>query len=523
MSMVASQTHRIAFAHGLGDAVMLTSLLRQLRAHDPDCRIEIACAPYRAALFGGLADEITPTASFFGFPDHRRLSWPLCEVSYHDSPSTNAELSLREVYGLSPRPDCWGYHVNVDPAKRELARDYFAGMPRRHAKLAIVHYKGITGKEKKDVDDYTAAAIIKHLEARGYDVLIWDANERSPLPEAGIGQRIEEAPPLFDSQPGDCGMLAALLAEADLVVGVDSGLLHLAAAVHTRAIGLWVRHHPLHFFCPDRAVTHLVPKCTWLHGERWLVKKPIDAGVAFYEANYDWRYYSELPATVAEVLEGIEPAGSGCRYLGAEHREQDRRMRHWLGKMNGVRHGWGDLGPISVDRREGFDVLLRHLRGISDPVIVETGTTRAADDFAGAGSATSVFGLFCQCHGGELHSVDLDRQACEFALSWCREFGRRVFIHHGDALEMLAEFERPIDVAYLDSWDADLPGADEHGLQEAKAAAPLVKPGGLIAFDDTPRVRGVLRGKGALAVHWLERQGWRRLHDGYQKILRKPE
>lgn len=513
-------TYRLAFEHGLGDNVMLTSLLRQLRWHDPGCRIELAVRPSRVSLFDGLADEVVGLPHFFGLPrDMQRLQWLFCEQSYSDSPSSNTEFSLRSVFGMTPAPEAWSYHVNVDPAKRQIAREWLASIPRAHHKTAILHYRGQALKERKDLTDDQAAYIIQSLNARGYEALIWDANDRSPLPEVGLGQRIEEAPPLFETKPGDCGMLAAILAEADLVIGVDSGILHLASAVGTRAIGCWVKHHPLHFFCPDATTTHIIPKNDWIHPEHWLVQQPFGNGIPFFETHYDHRYAADTTEAVEEILEGIAPSRPTLYLDSPEH---DHRLRGWLAKTQASRKGWGDMGRLSVDRHTGFDVLLTHMRGQSDPVIVETGTLRTLGNWAGDGNATLIFAAFLQQHGGELHSIDIHERTCEVARSWVREFGDRIFIHHGDSVQMLAEFERPIDVAYLDSMDADLPGASEHGLKESQAAAPLVKPGGLIAIDDTPEVGGKLHGKGALAAPWLESQGWETVYRGYQRVLRKP-
>lgn len=525
---MAPETYRLAFAHGLGDNVMLTSLLRQLRRQRPGCRIELTVKPPRVSLFDGLADQITGVDEFAFLPlEINSLSWQFCEESRHDSPSTNTERCLREVFGLEPSPKAWGYQVHVDRAKRQVARDWLASIPRKHAKAAVLHYRGNALKDRKDLDDRTAAAIVRYLDAAGYDALIWDANDRSPLPEAGFGQRIDEAPPLFDTVPGDCGMLAALLAEVDLVVGIDSGILHLASAVGTRAIGCWVRHHPLHFFCPDATTTHLLPKKEWHSSHRWLVQPPIETGLAFFEAHYDHRYYLDVPgcndlaATIDDVLQG-ELRTRQCRYLPGRH-EADARLCRWLAKTGPwTRDGWGCLPPIPVDRHVGFDVLLRHLMDCDRPTVIECGTTRAANDFGGAGCATSIFGLFLEHHGGELHSADNHPAHVQFAESWVREHGPSVQVHQSDSVAWLKDFSGHADLVYLDSMDLEDAGHAEHCLAEAQAAAPLVNPGGLIAIDDTPEVSGRLHGKGSLAAPWLESQGWQTVHAGYQRVLRKP-
>src|SRR6266849_6473300 len=44
-----------------------------------------------------------------------------------------------------------------------------------------------------------------------------------------------------------------------LMIGVDSGPLHVAGATTTPTIGVWTRHHPIHFFDLANNVLHLVP------------------------------------------------------------------------------------------------------------------------------------------------------------------------------------------------------------------------------------------------------------------------
>src|SRR5436305_1747188 len=75
-------------------------------------------------------------------------------------------------------------------------------------------------------------------------------------PSRWSGMSAPRRPP---TGPGDAEVLAALIEAATLMIGVDSGPLHLAGATTTPTIGVWTRHHPVHFFDLAGNVTHLVP------------------------------------------------------------------------------------------------------------------------------------------------------------------------------------------------------------------------------------------------------------------------
>lgn len=102
---------------------------------------------------------------------------------------------------------------------------------------------------------------------------------------------------------GDAESLAALIDASRLLIGVDSGPLHVAGATTTPTIGVWTQHHPVHFFDLADNVLHLVPGD---HGEHAAGPQALK----YFRGAYHWRTYKQLyvdlPALVHSRLTGEE-------------------------------------------------------------------------------------------------------------------------------------------------------------------------------------------------------------------------
>ena len=184
------------------------------------------------------------------------------------------------------------------------------------------------------------------------------------------------------------------------------------------------------------------------------------------------------------------------------------------------------------------------------PTIVETGCVRTADNWQGDGMSTVVFAEWVDAHGGNLYSVDIDRDnvaQADALTSWSRQ----VLVVLGDSVPFLANFEQPIDLLYLDSLDypdgalrdlyggrddihramvlLDAMGEDEivarhgtlilpsqeHCARELDAAMPWLDDRSVVVIDDAALPGG---GKARLARKILEREGWRCALDAYQTV-----
>jgi ADP-heptose:LPS heptosyltransferase len=298
-----ADTIRVRLTRGFGDSVALTAVLRHLRHYYPAKRVAVLTKPGREGLFRVLADEVDTQESLLRMPTHT-LKWELPDRSYAECPSTYVERCLIEELDLTPIPELCGYRVAVSDSMRDHVRGWLATIPRKHGKLAMLNPRGVAMKDRKNIDDYQAAAIWQALDAAGYDVLLWDEHRETKLAAQGLGHLAPNGPPLFFvHRKLHAGVMAALVASLDLLVGVDSGPLHLASAVGTKAIGIWTRQSPLHCICPDETTTHLCllpdDACEY---ERFFIHRPIEAGLAYFKAHYRHHWVSDFGKGVAQVL-----------------------------------------------------------------------------------------------------------------------------------------------------------------------------------------------------------------------------
>lgn len=145
--------------------------------------------------------------------------------------------------------------------------------------------------------------------------------------------------------------------------------------------------------------------------------------------------------------------------------------------------------------------------------IVETGTARLRDDFAGAGMATITFGDFCKRYDKHLWTVDILPEAIALSKRLTIEFQDAITYVTGDSVEFLSTFPGRIDLLYLDS--ADCPDGDaeperlqhsqEHQLREMGAAWDKLHEQSIILLDDNDFANG---GKCALTNKLLAEHGW---------------
>ncbi len=152
--------------------------------------------------------------------------------------------------------------------------------------------------------------------------------------------------------------------------------------------------------------------------------------------------------------------------------------------------------------------------------IVETGTARNGEcNCAGDGCSTPIWGTWAQQHGAFVYSVDIDPQAIQSSASACNAYHDCMSFVTSDSVEFLANFNKPIDFLYLDSYDFDFSNpapSQEHHLKEIIAVYPCLHAKSIIMIDDCDLPFG---GKGKLVIQYLLDKGWKIVLSGYQVIL----
>ena len=178
---------------------------------------------------------------------------------------------------------------------------------------------------------------------------------------------------------------------------------------------------------------------------------------------------------------------------------------------------WAQIKPRLNKRADTFERIFDYLERIVDPVIVETGTYREANNYEGDGCSTLLFDQYVAAHGGVLWSVDNDQKACDLAKSATDH----AIVVCQDSVEFLSTLQGEIDLLYLDSyniinWLDDWAPAAHH-LKELFAARHCLKPGTLVVIDDnivTPQ--GKRLGKGRLVYELINSLGGEPYFDDYQ-------
>src|SRR3990167_8778693 len=153
---------------------------------------------------------------------------------------------------------------------------------------------------------------------------------------------------------------------------------------------------------------------------------------------------------------------------------------------------------------------LLHQRGGN--IIVETGTTRAVNDFSGGGMATIFLGDYCKKYDKNLWTVDILPRAIELSQFLTGEFVDNITYVIDDSIHFLKEFKWDIDLLYLDSFDYPLDedpiqvlASQTHQLNELKAAEDKLTDQSIIILDDNAWKDG---GKCKLTKEYLIEKGW---------------
>jgi len=187
------------------------------------------------------------------------------------------------------------------------------------------------------------------------------------------------------------------------------------------------------------------------------------------------------------------------------------------------------LVPFRYDffrRRKTFRKALKLGARRGARTLVETGSARGGlAKSRSDGASTVVFGLWAKKHGAVLHSVDVTPESIEGARAAVREAGAEssVRFHLQDSVAYLRDFQEPVDLLYLDSYDFDVndPAAQrasqEHQLAEFKAIEPRLHADTVVLLDDCRRLPN--GGKGRLTIPYMLEHGWKKACDSFQVLL----
>jgi ADP-heptose:LPS heptosyltransferase len=501
-----AQQVALRFFHGLGDAAFFARLIPLYVRRGFE--ISVDCTPDKSILFRAAGATLCRGAELthdWGYPPENVT--PRHE-GLHLGSKPGWNLSQPPLPDIGSRDALWPEYCAsearatalIGDEQREHVRGWLHGAPRP---WVLLHSKGNTAQGRKSLPDKTAAEFyLEFLDRCEGTLILLDWDDRVPRLNSFRVRHLATMPRGCPTE-----RLLALMELSDLMIGVDSGPLHVAALTDIPRIGVWMPgHYPARYSLPDRRQLNLV----------------LSAGTEELNRYYrvPWNIVTQPgrefdPGWLAEQVRRVQ---SPPAYLTADQSAIDVQLQQWIGEY--CRGSRRNLEAIHQDRNRSFDRLLRlATERFSRPTIVETGTMRAEEDWSGAGFSTYLFGRYAAARGGTLHTVDLSIPNTEFARRWCGVFGQHVQVHCRDSVQFLRTFESPVDVLYLDSLDTYEPGHAQHALHEAQAALPRLHAHSLILIDDTPFGGNSFSGKGALAVPWLQEQGWKIVYAGSQVLL----
>ena len=212
---------------------------------------------------------------------------------------------MTSVFDLTPIPELCRYVMHPREEAFAKAKRYLHQVCKVHPgedgryPVVLIHYEGNTSAEYKNLPHPVARKLCGQVIQAGFVPVVLDWDNRSPLPD---GKRIHNPHVDLDIWggvgTGDAEVLAALTELSSLMIGVDSGPLHVAGATSTPTIAVWTRHHPLHYFGHADNVTHLVPS---KHQE--LLRGDRDAGSAYFQSHYRYRPYDDLEGELKTMVD----------------------------------------------------------------------------------------------------------------------------------------------------------------------------------------------------------------------------
>jgi hypothetical protein len=303
--------------------------------------------------------------------------------------------------------------------------------------------------------------------------------------------------------------VAALMKVAACVVSNESGMGHLAGALNVPAIVLAAQLIAAPIYAAWASVRIIQGPlacggCRWT-GPNW--KGHCDTLCANLNSITPDVVLSAVMETAA-----IEPPFVLDRSL-------DQKIKNHVSKLLLSVKPADDKPVTCVDRRPTMRAFMREIIKRENPFVVETGCQRAPLDY-GAGMATSIIGLLLSGHGGQMVSIDLNREFAEFCKKTVKGLPVDVVVNHSHDW-FHAWTGRKIDALYLDSQDTWDEGFEDCNLEEAKLAMRHLEDDAVVMIDDTWRVEDGWTGKGRKTVPWLLAQGFTILLEGNWQVVLK--
>ena len=317
----------------IGDTLLCTPALRALKETWPDCRLTVVAHPGRLPLLAGLPwiDTLVPWkpwrrwATFLPgaarydlaivfHPDRRQLDFArrcarlvvteaipgvaanerLLLPALPAEPMVAVEQRLRLVRAAGAESANQRLAYCVSPEEKQAAKSRLSTLGvAGHHPLVALQLKSFPTKAHRDWPVESFAELVGRLLERHPGArFIVTGDGQSVAAAAALGERF---PKRVASLAGQCGLreAAAILAETDLYVGVDTGPTHLAGALGIPMVALYHAAYPGRYLAPRQH-----PRCRVIEHPR--------SGVV------DARQASMAEVPVDAVLQAAEELLAAC-------------------------------------------------------------------------------------------------------------------------------------------------------------------------------------------------------------------
>lgn len=303
-SRTAAQTNRILLIRPdhLGDLLLTTPAIRTLRQHMPNTEIHALVGPWSAGVLANVSEvDVVLTVPFPGFTRGDKTSW---SSPYQYAIQTARRLRrIGYAKAIVFRPDHWWgawvarmtgapVRIGYDDEDTALFLTDVVKHKHEHAVQQAMHLVEVLLNIETDPDQVQLRYPVLDVDAayvRGY-LSEWGIQDDTPIfcIHPGSGTAVKqwepgkwaqvadilsdqlnaravftggdselaaiqsittqmEAPPVIIAGDTDVGQLAALYARCRVVLGPDSGPLHLAVAVGTPTVTLYGPADPVEF------------------------------------------------------------------------------------------------------------------------------------------------------------------------------------------------------------------------------------------------------------------------------------
>ena len=287
----------------IGDNAQFSIALKHIRAVNPDWEIHLQSPLGTGDIYRGLVDSWQPIRYPWnqgGYDKNIYIHFAHPLFEWGDSPSSKARQCLTEelpTHGINIEADdnLFSYNCVITDEQKNRVGEWVESLPENKG-LIFIHPEGNSMPEEKNLSPFEWTEFYQKVKLMGY--LPINLNFRSP--EYDMGKLWNHGEFRGDKVIyGDAGMILEVLNQGTLLLGIDSGIEHLATLSECPTAIIWKCHHPL--FCFDlspnnEGLIHYVPKeCKAIVENEFATE--------YFEDNYNHKYFDCYSNPYQELLE----------------------------------------------------------------------------------------------------------------------------------------------------------------------------------------------------------------------------